>query len=135
VCAFTAVCRRSLEFDRVLEGHQCFPSVHETDLERQEEKLDEEQAQDFYSFDERDLSAELEELHGHVARVENERTAEALQLSRSVMEISNALVDLGAFPIWDIPVHPESAQEVLTTHSLILECLREEHASDASPWV
>jgi hypothetical protein len=135
VCAFTAVCRRSLEFDRVLEGHQCFPSVHETDLERQEEKLDEEQAHDFYSFDERDLSAELEELHRHVARVENERTAEALQLSWSVMEISNALVDLGAFPIWDIPAHPESAQDVLIVANLVLEHLREEHASRAGPWV
>jgi hypothetical protein len=51
------------------------------------------------------------------------------------MEISNALVDLGVFPIRDILAHPESAQDVLTVASLILEHLREEHASDAGLWV
>jgi hypothetical protein len=44
VRTFTAGCRRSLDFDRVLEGHQFFLSVQETDFERREEKLAEEQA-------------------------------------------------------------------------------------------
>jgi hypothetical protein len=56
-----------------------------------------------YSFDGRDLLVELEELHEYVAGVENKRAAKAMQLSRSVMEISDALVDLGVFPIRDIP--------------------------------
>jgi hypothetical protein len=43
--------------------------------------------------------AELEELCKRVAGIENECTTEAMQLSRSIMEIFDALVDLGAFPI------------------------------------
>jgi hypothetical protein len=94
--------------------------------------LAEKQAQGLYSFNRRDLSVELEELHERMAEVESERTIEAVQLSRLVMEISDASVDLGIFPIWDIPVHPKSAQDVLTTASLVLERQHEEHAS---PWV
>jgi hypothetical protein len=97
--------------------------------------MTEEQAQGLYSFNGRDLSAELDELHGRVARIESECTAEAVQLSWSVMEISDAQVDLGAFPIRDIPAHTESAQDVLTVVSLILEHLREEHATGVGPWV
>jgi hypothetical protein len=72
-----------------------------------------------YSFDGRDLPVELEEVREHVLVV---------QPSWSVMEISNALIDLGMFPIQDIPVHPKSAQDVLTVASLVLERLQEEHA-------
>jgi hypothetical protein len=101
VHAFIASCRRSLNFDRVLEGHQFFLSVQETDLERWEEKLTKEQARGLYSFDGRDLSAELEELRGHGVGVgvECECAAEVVQLSWSVMEISDALVNLGMLPI------------------------------------
>jgi hypothetical protein len=109
--------------------------VQGTDRERQEEKLAEEQARGLYSFDRRDLSVELEELHERVAGVENECVTEAVQLSRSVMEISDALVDLGMFPIQSIPMQPRSAQDVLTVASHVLECLQEEHASGACPWV
>jgi hypothetical protein len=101
--ASTAGCRRSLDFDRVLRGRQFILTVQETDLEWREEKLAEEQAWGLHSFDGRDLSVELEELRECMAGVENECTAEAVQLSRSVMEISDALVDLGVFPIQDIP--------------------------------
>jgi hypothetical protein len=45
--------------------------VQGTDLERWEEKLAEEQAQGFYSFDGRGRSVELEELRRRVARVES----------------------------------------------------------------
>jgi hypothetical protein len=86
-----------------------------------------------YSSDERDISAELEEPHGRMARIESECATEGMQLSRSVMEISDALVDLGMFPIRDVPAHLESASNVLTVASLILEHLREEHASDVGP--
>jgi hypothetical protein len=65
--------------------------------------LVEEQAHGLYSCDGRDLSTELEELHEHVAGVESECATESMQLSQSVMEISEALVDLGVFPIRDIP--------------------------------
>jgi hypothetical protein len=135
VRAFTAGCSRSVDFDRVLEGHWFFLYVQEMDLEWQEDKLIEEQAQGLYSFDGRDLLTELEELHERVARVESERAIEAMQLSWSAMEISDALVNLGAFPIRDIPAHPESTQDVLMVDSLVWERLQEEHASGADPWV
>jgi hypothetical protein len=133
--ASTADCQRSLDFDRVLRGCQFILTVQGTDHERREEKLAEEQARGLYSFDGRDLSVKLEELRESVAGVESERVAEVMQLSWSVMEISDALVDLGMFPIRDIPVQPRSTQDVLTTASLVLERLREEHASCAGPWV
>jgi hypothetical protein len=40
---------------------------------------------------------------------------------RLVMEISDPLVDLGVFPIQDIPRLPKSAHEVLAVTGLILE--------------
>jgi hypothetical protein len=95
--------------------------------------LAEEQTRGLYSFSGSYLSVELEELHEHVVRVESERTVEAVQLSRS--EIFNALVDLGVFPIWDILAHPNLVQDDLMMASLILEHLREEHASATGPWV
>jgi hypothetical protein len=72
---------------------------------------------------------ELEKLHERVDGVEDERVTEAVQLSWSVMEISNALVNLGVFPIRDIPAQPKSADDVLTVVNLVLERLWEEHAS------
>jgi hypothetical protein len=95
----------------------------EMDLERLEEKLVEEPKRGLYSFDRRDLSVELEELHERVVGVENEHTAEVMQLSWSVIEISDALVDLGMFPIQDFPAQLRSAQDVLTVTSLVLEHL------------
>jgi hypothetical protein len=85
--------------------------------------LAEEHAQGLYPFGGMDLSVELEELREPVARVENERAAETVQLSPSVMKISNTLVDVGVFPIRDIPMHPKSAQDVLTVASFVLEHL------------
>jgi hypothetical protein len=61
--------------------------------------LVEEQTQGLYSFDGRDPLAELKKLHGRVAGVEDECTAETGQLPWSVREISDALVDLDVFPI------------------------------------
>jgi hypothetical protein len=116
-------------------GRQFILFVQEEDLEWREERLAEEQAWGLYLFDERDLSVELEELREHVIEVESEHAAKAMQLSWSVVEISDALVDLGVFPIWDIPTHPMSVQDVLTATSLVLEHLREEHAYGVRPWV
>jgi hypothetical protein len=70
-----------------------------------------------------------------MAEVEDEYTAAAVQLSQSVMEISDALVDLGMFPIRDIPSKPRSTQDVLTVVRLVLEQLWEEDASVASSQV
>jgi hypothetical protein len=72
-------------------------------------RLVEEYALGLYSFHGRDLLVEMGELHERMAGVESECAAEAVQLSRSVMDISDALVDLGVFPNWDIPTHPKSA--------------------------
>jgi hypothetical protein len=66
-------------------------------------------ARGLYSFNGRDLSVELEVIHEHMATFENEHAAEAVQLSQSVTEISDALIDLGVFPIWDILAHLKSA--------------------------
>jgi hypothetical protein len=49
------------------------------------------------------LSSELEKLHVHVDRVEDERAAEVGKLSTLVVGISNALVNLEMLSIWDIP--------------------------------
>jgi hypothetical protein len=76
--------------------------------------LAEDQAQGLYSFDERDLSMEMEKLHERVPGGEDERAVEAEQLSQSVREISDALVDLDTFPIQDIPLQPRSPKDVLT---------------------
>jgi hypothetical protein len=80
--ASTAGCWHSLDFDRVLRGCQFILIVWGIDLKRREEMLAEEQAHDIYSFNGRDLSVELEELHGCMAGVESECTAEAMQLSQ-----------------------------------------------------
>jgi hypothetical protein len=42
--AFTTCCRRSFNFDWILVERQILLSLQETDLEREEEKLEEEQA-------------------------------------------------------------------------------------------
>jgi hypothetical protein len=60
--------------------------------------LAEEQARGLHSFDGRDLSVVLEDPHKRAAGVENECTTKAVQLSWSVKELSDALVDLGVFP-------------------------------------
>jgi hypothetical protein len=54
-----------------------------------------------------------------------------MKLSRSVMEIYDALVDLGVFPIRDVPKHLKSAQDAFAVASLILESQQEERASNA----
>jgi hypothetical protein len=67
------------------------------------------------------------------SRVEDECAAEARKMSMLVMGISSALVDLEVLPIQNISQLLKMAQEVLVEPGLVLECLREEHASDASP--
>jgi hypothetical protein len=62
----------------------------------------EEQVHDLHSFDGRNLSVGLEELHLHMAEIEDECTAKAVRLLQLVMEISDA-------------------QEVLASAGLILE--------------
>jgi hypothetical protein len=116
-------------------GRQFVFSMQEADLEWRQEKLAREQARGLYPFDGSDILVEMEELHERVAGVENERVVEVVQLSKSVMEISDSLVGPGLSPIRDIPVYLTLAQDVLTAASLILEHLREEHASGADPWV
>jgi hypothetical protein len=104
------------------------------ELEVWEAMLAEEQVHDLHSFDGQDLSAELDKLHVCMVRVEVECTTEAGKLSKLFMKMSNVLVDLGTQPIRDIPQLLKTTQEVLVATSLIMEHLREEHASDAGPW-
>jgi hypothetical protein len=85
--------------------------------------LAKDQAQGLYPFDRRDLSVGMEKLRQCMAGVKGECAAEATQLSRSVMKISDALVDLGVFPIREILVQPRSTQDVLMLCNHILERL------------
>jgi hypothetical protein len=122
-----------LNFDQVLEERRTFLSIQEMNLGRWEEKLMEEHAHDLHSFNGWDLLAGLEELHSRMAGIEDEHATEAARLSQLAMKIPNAFIDLGVFPIRDIPLLSKSAQEVFASADLILECLREEHASDVGP--
>jgi hypothetical protein len=72
---------------------------------------------------------ELERHHKRVARVEDDRATEAEQLSWSVRDIFDALVNLNVLPIQDIPSQPRSAKDVLMVFGLVLERLWDEHAS------
>jgi hypothetical protein len=72
-------------------------------------------------------------VRGAADRAETERTTKARQLLRLVVEISNALVDQGMLPVWDIPQLVNSAQ-VLAVTNLILERLREAQDSGTGPW-
>jgi hypothetical protein len=99
LCASIAYWRRSLEFNRVLSGRQFILSVQEINLERQEKELNNDQARGLYPPDGRNLWSELGKLHERMAEVEDDHAVEAKQLSRSTMEISNALVNLNVLPI------------------------------------
>jgi hypothetical protein len=66
--------------------------------------------------------------------VQDERATKSRRLLELVTEVSNTLVDLGTLPIQNIPQLPKMTQEVLAVVGLILERLREEHASSAGPW-
>jgi hypothetical protein len=87
----------------MLEECQILLSLQEMDLEVWEVKLVEEQTCGLHSFDGRDLSVELEELHMRMAGVEDERATKVGKLSVLVIEASNALVDLGMLLIRDVP--------------------------------
>jgi hypothetical protein len=86
-----------------LEERRTFLSIQETNLERRKEKLMEEQAHGLHSFDGRDLSTVLEEIRSRMVGIEDECATEAVRLSRLAMEISDALINLGVFPIRDTP--------------------------------
>jgi hypothetical protein len=75
--ATTAGWRRSLEFDRVLSGCWFSLSVQETDLERREEELADDQARGLYPSDGRDLPSKLSKLHERMAEVEDDHAIEA----------------------------------------------------------
>jgi hypothetical protein len=70
-----------------------------------------------------------------MARVEDDRAAGAERLSRSVRDISDALVDLNVCPIQDIPSQPRLAKDVLMAFGLVMEWPQEEHASGAGSQV
>jgi hypothetical protein len=132
--ASTASWRCSLELDRVLSGHRFILSVQETDLERQKEKLAQDQVRGLYRPDGRNKSSEMGKLCESVAEAEDDHAAEAEQLWWPIREISDALVDLNVLHIQDVPSQSWLAKDVLVAASLILERLREEvlvHKPDA----
>jgi hypothetical protein len=134
LCASTVGRRCSLEFDRVLSGHQFTLSVLETELERQEKELADDQAWGLYPPDRRDLPSELGKLRKHVAEVEDDHVVEVEQLSRLTMEISNALVDLNVMPIQGISSRPRLVKDVMAAFALVSELLCEQalaHEPDA----
>jgi hypothetical protein len=80
--------------------------VQEVDHEWQEERLDEDQARDLYPPDGRSLPSKLGKLRERFTGTKDDHGIEAEQLSRSIREISDALVDLNVLPIRDIPLWP-----------------------------
>jgi hypothetical protein len=100
--ALTSSSKHSIKFHRMLEECQILLSLQKKDMKMWEAKLAEEQACGLHSFDGRDMPAKLEELHVHVARVEEERAIEAGELAALVIEASNILVDLRMLPIWEV---------------------------------
>jgi hypothetical protein len=100
--------------------------MQEADLERQEEKLAEDQARCLYPPNGWSLPSELGKLCERIAGTEDDRAVEAKQLSRLIREISDALVDLNVLPIQDIPSRSWSAKDVLAAFSVVLDQLREE---------
>jgi hypothetical protein len=75
--------------------------------------------------DGRDLLSELGKPCECVAEVEDDRTIEAEQLSRSTKEISNALVDLNVLAIQGNPSQPRSVRDVMAAFGLVPEWLCE----------
>jgi hypothetical protein len=65
--------------------------------------------------------SELGKLHERVAKVEEDHVVEARHLSRSTMEISNALVDQNVMPIQGIPSRPWSIKDVMAAFGLVME--------------
>jgi hypothetical protein len=65
--------------------------------------LVEDQARGLYPLNGMSLLLELGKLHECIAGTEDDRTVEAEQLSRSIREISDTLVDLNVLLIQDIP--------------------------------
>jgi hypothetical protein len=73
--------------------------MQETNLERREEMLVEDQVKGLYPPARSNLSSEFGKLCEHVAEAEDDRDIEAMQLSRSITEIFDALVDLNVLRI------------------------------------
>jgi hypothetical protein len=94
-----------------------------TTHEHWQEKFAKDQVQSLYPHDRRNLSSELGKLHERVAEAEDDHAIEANQLSRSIREISDDLVDMNMLPIWDVPSQLQSVKDVLAAFSLILEQL------------
>jgi hypothetical protein len=104
------------------------------DLVVREAILVEEQEHGLCPIDGWDLLLELDMAHMRLDRINDERAAEARQLSQLVVKISDVLVDLGMLPIQDIPQLLKSTPEVLPAANLILKLLQEVLDSDAVPW-
>jgi hypothetical protein len=104
------------------------------DLVVREAILVEEQEHVLCPIDGWDLLLELDMAHMRLDRINDERAAEARQLSQLVVKISDVLVDLGMLPVQDIPQLLKSTPEVLPVANLILKLLQEVLDSDAVPW-
>jgi hypothetical protein len=88
--------------------------------------LADDQAQGLYPPDGRDLALEMGKLHKRMAEVEDIYAVDVKQLSRSTMEISNALVDLNVLPSQGIPSQLQSVKDIMAAFGLVLELLRGE---------
>jgi hypothetical protein len=63
---------------------------------------------------------ELGKFHERVTEAEDDHAIEAEQLSRSIREISDALVNLNVLPIQDVPSQLRSVKNVLVAFSLVM---------------
>jgi NAD(P)-dependent dehydrogenase (short-subunit alcohol dehydrogenase family) len=107
----------------MLDERQILLSLQKKELKMREAKLVEEHAHGLHSFDECDLSAELEELHALVAGAKEEHAVESGNLAVLVVEASNTLMDLGMLPVREVPKNPKKAQEVSKVVGVIMERL------------
>jgi hypothetical protein len=128
-------CKHLTDLSRTLEERQIPLSLPEVVLEVREAILAKELERGLHSFDGQDLSVELDKARALADGITDERMAEAMQLTRLVMGISNALVNLGMLLVQDILQLPKLAQEVLPMVDLICNHLQEALASSVGPWV
>jgi hypothetical protein len=92
--SLTSSSKHPINLNKMLEERQILLSRQKKDLKVWVAKLADEQVRGLHSFIGRDLPTDLEELHVCMAEVEDERAAEAGELSTLIIEACNTLVDL-----------------------------------------
>jgi hypothetical protein len=131
--AHTTRVNHTLALDKMMGEKRVLLAEKEQDIEVLEAALMEAQARDLNPWDNQDELLELVELQKCLGEVEVGRVTEASELAVLEGEMSKVLVFLGRPPIEGIPQDPGKARDILEAVDVILEHLREAHASSARP--